>query len=307
MFELLNTKWGEPTFGTPSGTITWSEDIGGDLALAGGTSDGDILDALNAAFDRWESVAAVDFQQVSSGADVLITTASLNEGREIGDPFVAGQAFYGPVFSGLNSLSSGRVEFADELLWSEDGVGGTNFYAVALHEIGHILGLGHPMPEDRSEIMNATIYATDLGDGDIRGIQEIYGTDGASAAPLSGGGGGGGGALGLLLGLLALLASLFTGGGGAAVAMAAGRVAHDDNDDDEVPGQADALLDQFHVHDSGCGHGHEGAHQVYAAETYVEGLPMIDMSDRPNPCGCVGLCEHLRGETCEDGEDGFLV
>ena len=91
-----------------------------------------------------------------------------------------------------------------------------------LHEIGHTIGLAHhPLPEDRSEIMNfATIFpaVTDLGDGDIAAVQTIY--TARTATMLSshtpdytsdGGGGGGGGALGLMLGLglIALLAGLF--------------------------------------------------------------------------------------------------
>lgn len=239
-YSAGDVKWGEPVLGTPSGTITWSQTVTGSIDIASGYDAGDISAALMSAFDRWESVASIDFQMVSSGADVTVSMADLSSG-------VAGQAGY--TFSGTPGLSeiySGDIEFNSDYTWSPYGSGGVDFYAVALHEIGHILGLDHV--NDTSEIMNPVIYASDLGSGDIAGVRYLYGTDGGSSddtdtsdvgprGPVddgeSDGGGGAGAVLGLLAGLLALILGVFSGGGAAAAVVAAARLPEDDD-----PGEA---------------------------------------------------------------------
>ncbi|MGI9394602.1 MAG: matrixin family metalloprotease, partial [Boseongicola sp.] len=125
-----------------------------------------------------------------------------------------------------------------------------DFFSVALHEIGHILGLGHV--NDTSEIMNPFISTDVLGDGDISGVQFLYGSGGAEEPPAedppavedppadTGGGGGGGGAV---LGLLAaIFALLFGGFGGAAAVVAAVRVAPDDEEEDDAAVDDGTLL-----------------------------------------------------------------
>jgi len=256
MFNAGNVKWGEATIGEPSGTITWSADFVDDLNIASSFSASQITSALSSAFDAWENVAAVDFAMVSSGGAVNVVAGALGGG-------VAGTANYSYSGSPIGEISSGDVTFNSNLTWSPyGGSGGVDFHAVALHEIGHILGLGHV--NDVTEIMNPTIYADELGDGDIDGAQYLYGTDAGDPPPgpsdppggtggTSGGdgGGGGGGGIALLVGLLAMLLSLFTGGGGAAVALAAGHVPGEDDDE----------------HDEHDEHEHDGFHVSY--------LPMI--------------------------------
>lgn len=315
MFELLNVKWGEPTFGTPSGTITWSSELGGDLVLNNGATDDSIDASLIQAFQTWESVAAVTFVEDDVDPMVTISAAPIN-------PDFAGVTIFRPDLPGLNTLESAEVIFNSQYLWSDNGgIGSTDFFAVALHEIGHVLGLDHP--DDPTQIMNAIIEVDELGEGDIRGAQLLYGTDGDDV-PLEpepeaeSGGGGGGAAGGLLLGLLALIASMFTGGG-ALVAMAAGRIAgaqvgEDENGDAAngdafayAPGtplpDASELLEHGHFHGDGHDHGGEHVHGVAISEFAL--LPAIDFTQQPNPCGCVGLCEHIIDS--DECEDGFLI
>ena len=318
MFAVLDTKWGEPTLGEPSGTITWSNELGGDLVLSQGTTDADIDAALAAAFDRWENVAAIDFEQVDSGGDVVVSAASLNEDRMDGDPFVAGVATWEPDFPRhLNEVTAGTVEFADELLWSPDGTDGTNFFAIALHEIGHIIGLDHP--GDASQIMNSTIFVDDLGAGDIEGAQYLYGRDAGdemvdvgepvdpvqpvnpmSDADDADGSSSAGIVLGLLLGLVALIAGIFTGGAGAVVAMAAGRVTDNEGaeDADDSAGHAH---DHLHLNEDGT-----VSHAVYIADTFLADMPTVNVGQIANPCGCVGMCDHIVNDGSDEVDDLFV-
>lgn len=302
MFELLNVKWGEPTLGTPSGTVTWSSELGGDLALNNGATDQSIDDTLNLALQAWEDVAAISF--VEDNANPMITF----EAAPIDIDF-AGVAVFRPDLAGLNSLDSVEVIFNSQYLWSDNGgTGSTDFFAVALHEIGHAIGLDHP--DDPTQIMNAIIEADNLGDGDIRGAQLLYGTDGDDVAlePEEGrdsdsGGGGGGGGVGLLVGLIALLASVFTGGG-SLVAMAAGRITgatlEDDDAAEPTPDAAEMAAAQWaQPHTTSHFDGHDHAHGVSIEDFAL--LPGIDFTQQANPCGCVGLCEHIiEQDPCDD-------
>ena len=176
MFSAGNLKWGETTLGEPSGTITWSADFVDDLTIASSFNESQITAALDAAFEAWENVAAIDFQEVSSGADVTVVAGALSPG-------VAGTASYSYTGGGpIAEITSGEVTFASGLTWSPyGGSGGVDFYAVALHEIGHILGLGHV--DDETQIMHDVIFADDLGQGDIDGAQYLYGTDAGDPPP----------------------------------------------------------------------------------------------------------------------------
>lgn len=232
-------KWGGG-IGTPADEpVTWSADYFDDLIVEPGTNEGQFDAALQLAFDRWEDVADIDFQFVNSGAPTDITIGS----RPYEFP-VAGLA---SITSSGDQILDVDVFFSTNIAWAPsetDGFG--DFFAVALHEIGHAIGMVH-VP-DTSEIMNATIFATDLGNGDIAGAQYLYGpADGApepdaeqvdppaddGGIPVSdgGGGGGGGGAIAALLGLLALV----FGFGPLGAVAAAGALPTDDDDSDGDP------------------------------------------------------------------------
>lgn len=275
-YQTADIKWGDPVYGQPSGTVTWSADYVSELGIAAGFNSTDINAALSAAFDRWESVAAIDFQYVATGGDVTVIAGSLGA--------AAGTAYY--TFGsnpGLSEIFSGEITFNSDLTWSPyGGSGGVDFHAVALHEIGHIIGLDHV--NDVSEIMNPVIYGDDLGDGDIAGARFIYGTDSGDtpSAPNSpglstGGGSGssGGGAIGLVVGLLALIVSLLGGGAGAAVAIAAGHAPDGTGDD---------------LADADMGHEGDPDHQC------PDFLPMIPVSE-----------DDLIAWNAADDEDGIFA
>ena len=273
-YSAGNYKWGDPALGTPSGEITWSADVVADLEMASGFSGSDFSAALQAAFDSWESVASVDFQMVSAGAEVNLLVADIGT--------AAGEAYFTYVDRGtIDIIQGGTISFSSDLSWSPYGDGGgVDFFAVALHEIGHMIGLNHV--SDRSEIMNPVIYADDLGDGDIAGAQYLYGRDSGDApavetsgqGEISGGtseDGGGGGVLGILAALLTLIFGIFSGAGAVAVA---GDLP---NDDDDTPDD-----------DTGTG-------EVFASEPELVYLPLIHVEE-----GFMGVLD-------DEDEDLWLV
>jgi len=322
-FNAGDLKWGQRTLGTESGEITWSfdPDLFDDLVNSSG-SDAAFENSLENAFQVWEDVADVNFTQVNFGtsADVLVGAGALSGN-------IAGQA--GITFTGnagLSQILSGTVTFDNELSWTPTGAGGIDFEAVAIHEVGHILGLGHV--NDVNQILNPVVSTDELGNGDIAGVQFLYGLsagdvpaaagaqnlqddpqvfgltgdDDVDADPVSGGGaedgGGAGGAIGILLGLLAALLGLSLGaGGGVGVALAAGSVPDMDGDEDE---EGDTCGDD-EIHFVGDGHDHshdivelddgsfEFSHNVFVDDL---GLPSVGFDEAQNPCGCYGPCEH---------------
>jgi matrix metalloproteinase-14 (membrane-inserted) len=69
----------------------------------------------------------------------------------------------------------GAVHFDDDEQWALSGSSGTHLETVALHELGHSLGLSH------SNVKGSVMYPTyagihvDLSDDDRAAIQELYG------------------------------------------------------------------------------------------------------------------------------------
>ena len=264
MFVLNGIKWGSPTVGTPSGEIRWDEDLSG-LTPASGSTTADLVASLRAAFISWENVAALTFSEVSSAIDVNIGYASFSTDGDVrNDGAVATASWSGGNF--YSEPANVRIEFNSDEIWTpfdDSNPFTVDFNAVALHEIGHVIG--HDHINDSTQIMNPVISVDELGDFDIAGMQELYGLDDddepvdvdtSGGSFDSGGDGGGGGGAGILLGLLALIAGLFTGGLGAAGVLAAGRVTqdephaeddHDDHEHDDHDHQPSADGETFHA------------------------------------------------------------
>ncbi|KAK6139260.1 hypothetical protein DH2020_027000 [Rehmannia glutinosa] len=134
------------------------------------------------AFERWSEVTPLTFTETTSfsRADLRIGFFSGDHGD--GEPFdgvlgTLAHAFAPPV---------GRFHLDGEENWVIDGdfmgsspMSAIDLESVAVHEIGHLLGLGHSSVEDA--IMYPTISSgtrkVELANDDVMGIQELYGSN----------------------------------------------------------------------------------------------------------------------------------
>ena len=166
-FSFFGDPWSQPDgLGSPV-NLTYSYDNLLDGSI-NGISNADIKAAIEEAFGLWSSVAPLNFTEVLDGSR---NSQIRIDRRAIG---ALGQASAPP---------AGDITLNNEIEWN-NGL----FLAVATHEIGHALGLGH---EDSTEaIMNSAsgFSFDDLGTGflfqdDIDGIRSLYGSGSGSVNP----------------------------------------------------------------------------------------------------------------------------
>jgi len=156
-FSLEGAKWGSPELGAAGGTVTWAVDASISQAE---------MQSINAAFAEWSEVANIQFQQVASTAesDIDFANSALDgAGNVLG---VTGFSYTG-----------GQLQSADIKFDSGDNLSGSDFSLVAIHEIGHAIGLGHF--NDDPAVMNSTANfdLTGLAQSDIDGIVALYGAN----------------------------------------------------------------------------------------------------------------------------------
>lgn len=167
-----STKFGiDKAMGTPGMRVNWtiSASVYGDTELEDFMPEG-FETEISRAFDTWSSVADIDFVQVSEDSgygNIFIS------GTDLPNPYI-GEATY------PKTLSPGYILFDTGQNWSTNGDGQSSkdIFSVALHEIGHNLGLYHNN-EDINSIMFPAIGFKGAVDGlsedDIAGAQYIYG------------------------------------------------------------------------------------------------------------------------------------
>ena len=185
---LYGTRWNDPDL--TYGFVNHTPDLSESAQEA----------AIRSAFDSWASVSALTFTEVpdcglpfdAAGCtepDIRIQFGSGSHSGSSYDPAfdgpggTAGHAFYPPP---NGASAAGDLHLDEGERWTTSG-GGVDLQSIALHELGHSLGLGHPpstqCPNSTSAtrpIMCSTIIGVDrtLAPDDIGGIQRLYGLPG---------------------------------------------------------------------------------------------------------------------------------
>ena len=130
--------------------------------------------AIANAFATWQANSVLNFVEVSTpgSADLKISWKTGDHGD--GHPFQTGvlaHAFFPPTAGGSYA---GQLHFNDSYQWNVNG-NDYDLETVALHEIGHLLGLSHST--DTTSIMYPYYLGVNhqLGDDDWHGIWALYG------------------------------------------------------------------------------------------------------------------------------------
>lgn len=179
-YEITGVKWGPSTAGSSGGQVTWSfatttgSMFGFDAAIADPTYQA----LVRAAFDAWEAALDIDFVEV---ADSAASNIRLGWDAIDGEYGMVGQMAYTYYDndSGFDRFAAVEIRFDSIEQWSadrNDAGDAINFYAVALHEIGHAIGIEH------SHMPNSIMYAetggaADLTQLDIDAGRAVYGED----------------------------------------------------------------------------------------------------------------------------------
>jgi len=156
----------------------------------------EIFRILREAFAMWAStVDGLIFEEVGGGddAELIIFFAANSHGDGYsfdGSGGVLAHAFY-PY--DVDAPLAGDTHFDDDEVYTDKTYVGVNFWLVALHEIGHALGLGHSKNRDAVMYAYYTGYipGKSLHEDDVNGIRAIYG-DGGDGGDGGGKGGKGG-------------------------------------------------------------------------------------------------------------------
>jgi len=182
-------RWSQPNGKGSEITITYSYTNLFDGGITGGITNKEMKSAIEEAFRLWAQYAPIKFVEVEDSGTKSRSNpdaADIRIGHEnLGGP---GGTLGRASLQYFGDLAT-EVAFDNRDQWETDIEGAkSDFLAVAVHEIGHALGLRH---SNQSSIMRPSLSDVYSGLGsaflysdDINGIQALYGSGQGSVQPL---------------------------------------------------------------------------------------------------------------------------
>ncbi|KAJ9135091.1 hypothetical protein P3X46_032444 [Hevea brasiliensis] len=167
------TSLNQSLYNFPSGFPRWSEF---ELTYSFSSSvpdDQDFRSAFAQAFQSWEGASQFKFKEASADETVNIVIGFYSGDHGDGVPFDGP----GRVLAHSFFPQDGRSHYDADESWSTNpDMNHMDLESVALHELGHVLGLAHS--QDPNAVMHSGIapgtIKRDLTQDDIQGIQALY-------------------------------------------------------------------------------------------------------------------------------------